>query len=337
MTPRHSPGTIFGFAAIYLIWGSTFLANKIAIQSFPPFLTAGIRSFLAGAVLYGWGRARGTAPPTLRQWGACSAVGAMLFLGGQGAAVWSLQRVPSGLACVCFATVPLWATLISVISEEGKTHLGQRVAGVGVGLLGIVILVGPGLSFAGPSVDLLGVGVLIASSVSWAVGSSLAQRLPRHECPPVGNGSYLLAGGGLLFLVSLGSGEIHRVDVTRVSEPSLMAVGYLILFGSVVAFSSYSWLLRRTSLTAVSTYAFANPIVAIILGWVFAGEPLNTRVFLVTGLIVSAILLCSRPVEVTQIPGRGGRPLPESIQAGLGRAVRGDRQDSSVPYKDAAS
>lgn len=291
MTRRLTPGIVAAFAAIYLIWGSTYLGVKFAIATLPPLTMMALRSFSAGVILYAWGRWRGAGPPTATQWLAGALVGALLFLGGHGCLAWALQRVPSGVAALLIATLPVWMTLMQALSD-GKANLTVRTfAGLASGTLGILVLVGPGTLLGSEPVDLLGATVLVLAALSWSVGSAVAQRSPRPASLSVTTGSYLLSGSVLLFLAGSASGELGDLRPDEISFQSLAALGYLIAFGSVVAFGAYSWLIRRRSLGAVSTYAFVNPVVAVFLGWALGGESLNGRVLGAAILVVAAVVL----------------------------------------------
>jgi drug/metabolite transporter (DMT)-like permease len=296
-------GIVAAFAAIYLIWGSTYLAIKIAITTIPPFTMTAARALTAGTVLYCWGRWRGGLSPTPAQWVGGAMVGGLLFLGGHGGLAWAERRVPSGTAALFVATLPLWMTFMEKVSERDilLTPSGWRVAprngrltlrtagGLAAGMAGILLLLGPGSLLGSEPVDLTGGVVLVLCALSWALGSALARRKGQPSSLTVAMGTYLLTGGGLLLVAAGFSGELRGAHVASVSGSSLAGLAYLILFGTVVAFSAYTWLLRRASLAAVSTYAFVNPIVAVFLGWGLGGELLNLRILAAAVLVVGAV------------------------------------------------
>ncbi|NIR43226.1 MAG: EamA family transporter [Gemmatimonadetes bacterium] len=292
MTRRITPAVAAAFAAIYLIWGSTYLAIKFAIATLPPLTMMGIRSLAAGGLLYMWGRWRGGEPPRLADWKAAGLIGALLFLGAHGGLSWAEGRVPSGVAALFIATIPLWMTLIQASIEGAAVFTKRTVTGLAAGTLGIVVLVGrgPGTLWQGEPVDPLGAAVLILAALSWSVGTAMAQRRPRRTSLAVTSGSYLLAGGALLLAAGSLAGELRDLRVDAISPGSLAALGYLIGFGSVIAFGAYAWLIRRRSLAAVSTYAFVNPVVAVFLGWSLGGESLNPRVLVAAALVVAAVV-----------------------------------------------
>lgn len=291
MTRRPTPADVAAFAAIYLIWGSTYLAIKFAIATLPPLTMMAIRSTAAGGILYAWGRWRGGRPPTVGHWGAGAVVGALLFLGGHGSLAWAEQRVPSGVASLFIATLPLWMTLVQALTEGVTVLTARTLAGLAAGMLGITLLLGPGAFLGSEPVDPAGAAVLVLAALSWSVGSAIAQRSPRPASLSVTTATYLLSGGVLLIVAGAVSGELRALQPEAISLGSLAALGYLIAFGSVIAFGAYSWLIRHRSLAAVSTYAFVNPVVAVFLGWALGGEALNARVLAAAGFVVGAVML----------------------------------------------
>ena len=302
MTHRFSSGILVSFAAIYIIWGSTYLAIRIATATMPPLTMIGVRCLMAGAILYGWARWRRAESPTGVQWGYGLLVGAALFLGGQGGLAWAQQRVPSGVASLFMATIPLWMVLLQVATADGAKVTLRTFGGVAAGLIGILVLAGPNTVFSGEPVDLLGAIVLILSALSWAIGSELSRRTPRPSSRLMANGTYLMGGGLLLFVVGAAIGEVGTLRASTISASSLFALGYLIVFGSAIAFVAYSWLLDKTSLATVSTYAFANPIIAVFLGWAFGGEIVDSRVLSAAALVVAAVVLILSERRTVHLP-----------------------------------
>jgi len=289
---RERPSTakvVAAFAAVYVIWGSTYLAILYAIETLPPFLMAGVRFLIAGAVLYAWAWLRGARRPTRLHWKSALIVGGLLLLGGNGGVVWSEQRVASGLAALLVATVPLWMVLLEWMQRDGTRPDGRTLFGVALGLVGLALLVGPNALLGGERVDLLGAGVLVLGSLSWATGSLYARRAPLPESPLLGTAMEMLAGGALLTLLGLAVGEAGAVDLGAVSSRSFLSLLYLIVFGSLVGFTAYTWLLGVSTPARVSTYAYVNPVVAVLLGWAFAGEPLTPRMALAAAVIVGAV------------------------------------------------
>ncbi|MGH7546003.1 MAG: EamA family transporter, partial [Gemmatimonadota bacterium] len=289
---RFGPQVIavgLAFAAVYLIWGSTYLAIRFAIETLPPFLMAGTRFAAAGAVLYAYTRWRGLPAPERAHWPAAIVIGGLLLLGGNGLLVWAETRVPSGIAALLIATVPLWMVLLEAWRRDGTRPGAATVAGLTAGFAGIVLLVGPGEFAGGGGVDLLGAGALTIASISWAFGSLYSRRANLPASPLVGISMEMLAGGAWLLLAGTLAGEWGRVDPGAVSPRSATALLYLTVFGSLVGFSSYIWLLRVSTPARVSTYAYVNPVVALFLGWALAGESLTPRTGLAVALVLAAV------------------------------------------------
>ncbi len=275
-------------AVVYVVWGSTYLAIRLGVETIPPFLMAGTRHLVAGLALLAFTRRGQTARIEPRHWRSAVILGALLLLGGNGLVTWAERRVPSGLAALIVATVPLWMTVFHAVGERSFPR-GAVVAGILLGLAGLAFLLLPG-RLGGERVDPVGAAVLLAAAVSWSVGSLLARRLP---LPPARTAAAMemIAGGALLWVAGLASGEASGLALSAVSWRSAAALGYLIVFGSLVGFSAYTWLLTATSATRVSTYAYVNPVVAVLLGALFAGEVVSPRILLSAAVIVAAVVL----------------------------------------------
>jgi drug/metabolite transporter (DMT)-like permease len=284
---------VSAFAAVYVLWGSTYLGIRFSIETLPPFFTQGVRFLLAGVVLYAWGRLRGEAAPTRREWGGATITGALLFVGGSGGLVWAEHYVPSGVAALVVATEPLSFVLLDAMRRRRRPH-GVVLAGLALGSAGLLVLVGPGTFFGGERFHLAACLVLVAGTFAWAWGSlfSRGSRLP--SSPMMATAATLVSGGALLALVGLSAGELAVFDPAAVSVRSVVATAYLFVFGSIVGFSAYLWLLRVSTPSRVSTYAYVNPIVAVFLGWALAGETLSPRVLLAAVIIVGAVALIIR-------------------------------------------
>jgi drug/metabolite transporter (DMT)-like permease len=288
--------------AVYLIWGSTYLAIRFAIETIPPFLMAATRYLTAGALLYGWARLRGAPRPTLIHWRSAAIIGAFLLLVGNGGVVWAEQHVDSGLAALLISTEPLWIVLL-VWQRTGRKRPDWRVmTGLALGFAGLVLLMRPSAS---GSVSLIGAAALVAASLSWAWGSLYGQRAPLPSSPLATTGMQMLAGGGWLLLASTLAGEPGRFTLAAVSMKSLLSVGYLIVFGAIVAFTAYVWLMRVAPPVLVSTYAYVNPVVAVVLGWLFAGEPLTGKTLGAAAVILTGVAL------ITSAQGKREAPKPE--------------------------
>jgi len=296
---------ILALGGLYFIWGSTYLAIRFAIETFPPLLMASLRFLVAGAILYAWSRRNGAERPTARLWKTAALSGGLMLLGGNGSVVWAEQFVPSGMVALLIATVPLWI----VIQDWFWARSGAPGAGVLLGILwgfvGVAILVtGSEIGRASPE-DLLGGLLVLAGAMAWATGSLVSRYGVRPTSAALGNGMQMLAGGGGLLLAGLLRGEWAILDVGAVSVTSLLAILYLVVFGSLIAFSSYIWLLRNTTPAVASTYAYVNPVVALILGWALAGEPLTPRTGLAAFVILTAVMVITTRKTRGGPPGRG--------------------------------
>jgi drug/metabolite transporter (DMT)-like permease len=251
---------------------------------------AGARLTLAGAALLLWSRWRGAPRPDAREWRGAAFIGILLFCFGNGSVVWSEQRVASGLVALFVAVVPLWTAVLDWLAAARRP--GPRTAvGLALGIGGAGLLAAPGEVAGGGAVDATGALVLLVGSFGWALGSVLSRRTPQPAAPPVGAAVQMLGGGVVLLLMSAAAGEPARAAVAAVSGASLAAVLYLILFGSLVAFSAYSWLLRVEPPTRVATYAYVNPAVAMLLGWAVLGEPVAARSLVAAAVIVAGVVL----------------------------------------------
>ena len=290
----RSGRVLVAFAAIYLLWGSTYLAIRYAVETLPPFLMAGTRHLTAGLALYAWIRARGEARPRVRDWGVAAVIGALMLFGGNGLVSWAEQRVPSGLAALIVASVPIWMTVLEA-AQKRRAPQAAVVAGLVVGLLSLGFLVVPGRLRGGAGhVDPLGAAVLLTASLSWAAGSLYSRRVKLPVSTFLAIAMEMIAGGAVLWVVGLAFGEAGRLQLAAVSAKSLLALGYLIVFGSLAGFSAYMWLLQVTTPARVSTYAYVNPVVAVLLGWAIAGEAVTLRMGLAAAGIVGAVALIIR-------------------------------------------
>ena len=271
--------------AIYVIWGATYLGMEIAIESIPPFLMASIRFFIAGAILYALFRPRSTRP-TLRHWIATAIVGTFLLVGGNALVAVAQTRIDTGVAALIVATFPLWIATFD-FAANGRRLRPLSVVGVLVGFAGIALLIRPG-----GDIDLVGALICLFAPISWTIGSLYARgaRLPDNLL--LGSGMEMLAGGALLAVVGFASGE--RLDVGAVSGRSWLALAALILFGSIVAYSCYVWLLTVAPTELVSTYAYVNPVIAVLLGAVFLEEAITAWVLLAGAAIVTSVVLIVR-------------------------------------------
>jgi drug/metabolite transporter (DMT)-like permease len=275
---------IMAFAAVYLIWGSTYLAIRVAIDTLPPFLMAATRFLLAGGVLFVLARQRGAPRPTAVHWRTALIVGGLMLLGGNGGVVWAEQTVPSSLAALLVATIPLWVASLASLAKRRRPSL-RVMASTALGLTGIALLVGPEQLAGGESASLAGVTVLLFAALSWSLGTLFSRNAPQPDSPFMSTALNMLGGGLMLAVVSGGSGELSQLDLSGVSLASLLALGYLAVFGSLVAYSAYMWLVKVTPPAQAASNFYVNPVVAVILGWLLAGEALTLRTILVTAVI----------------------------------------------------
>jgi drug/metabolite transporter (DMT)-like permease len=281
------------FAAVYIIWGSTYLGIRLAIETLPGFLMAGTRFMTAGAILFAWAAFNGEKlRPALAQWRKAFVIGGLLLLCGNGGVTWAEKYIASSLAALLVATEPLWI----VILNWGLTHRrpnGKVLLGVLIGLVGVTLLVSDGLGQGahGLRLSLIGAGVVVLAGFAWAAGSVYSSRHPIKAMTSMASGMQMLAGGSLLLLLALVAGDFQRLNLDNASWVSIGAFAYLMLFGSLVGFTAYSWLLNKVSTASAATYAYVNPVVAVLLGWLIANEPLTAKMMLAAAIIVGSVIL----------------------------------------------
>ncbi len=278
--------------AVYIVWGSTYLAIRFAIETIPPFMSAGIRFLVSGAILYLWRRLSGDPAPRKVEWRSASVIGLLLLLGGNGMLVWAEQRIPSGIASLFISTTPLWMVLIDAVRPKGMRANWLTWGGVLLGLIGTALLANPWQTHtASPPLDPIGIGVLIFAALSWSAGSLYSRSAKLPTSPLIGTGMEMLAGSLGLFALSGLVGEWHQFNLTAISLRSIGGLAYLIVFGSWIGFVAYTWLLRNAPTPLVSTYAYVNPVVAILLGSVVAHEPLEGIEMISAAIIISSVIL----------------------------------------------
>ncbi len=284
----------FALAAVYVIWGSTYLGIKVAIETLPPLLMAGVRFVLAGGLLYVFAWGRGAAPPDRTMWGPAALIGGLMLLVGNGGVVLAQRTVPSSMAALVIASVPLWMAVLEGVKNGTGLPRGGRLVALIIGFFAVALLVGPGGFGGGP----LGMVLLLLAALSWAVGSLYSRTATRPRSMLLGTAMQMLCGGALQLLVGTLLGEWSGVHPERFSGASLLAFGYLVIFGSLVGFTAYAWLLQVVSPTLAATYAYVNPVVAVLLGWLIAGEPLGPRTLLAAaGIIASVVLITMSPAR----------------------------------------
>jgi drug/metabolite transporter (DMT)-like permease len=294
--PRRTQIAI-AFAAVYVIWGSTYLAILYAIQTLPPMLMAGTRHAIAGALLYAFARRRGAPRPPRHLWRPAAVIGGLMLLMGNGGVVLAERTVPSGLAALIVASVPLWVALLSSLGADGRLPRGRRALALIAGFAGVALLVS-GRGLRGGSVS--GMTLVLVASVAWAAGSLYSRTSPRPRSAFLATAMQMLAGGGLLLVAGTLEGEWRQLDLAHVSWLSAAALGYLVVFGSLIGYTAYAWLLQTVPPTVAATYAYVNPVVAMLLGWLFAGEALGARTLVAAAIIVgSVVLVTTAPADPT--------------------------------------
>jgi len=290
-TPVSRWKTVAAFAVIYLVWGSTFLAIRVGVREVPPFLLAGMRFVAAGVLLCGWMRLKGTDSPTLREWGAASVVAIPFFVLDYGLVFWAEQRVPSGITAVMMATIPVFMALSEIIFIKTQRLTARLGIALAVGMVGVGVLVSHSASSGDAPIDPWGAFALIVGALSWAIGSALTPKLSLPASKAMSSGTQMLVGGVLLTLVALALGEFRRFHLQAVSLRAWIALAYLIGAGSILAFTAYVWLIHHQSPTKVGTYAYVNPVVAVLLGYLFGGETIGLRTICGTTLVLLSVVV----------------------------------------------
>ena len=314
MTEEMKPQTwkvVLAFAIIYFVWGSTFLAIRVGVHEVPPFLLAGIRFLIAGAVLYGWMLMRGTPSPGLRQWGSATLLAVLIFVLDYGLLFWAEKRVPSGIAAVMMATIPVFMTLSEmwILRTQRMTlRLGLALL---VGIGGVAVLVSREGRFGETPIDSAGACALLVAAISWSVASALTQKLPLPPAKAMSSGAQMLAGGVLLTLTAGALGEFRGFHFSQVSGGAWLALAYLIVAGSMLGFTAYVWLIHHESPTRVGTYAYVNPAVAVVLGYFLGGETLGRRTILGTVLVLVSVVVLTTAPRVMRRP-RTENLVPEN-------------------------
>ncbi|MBK9008149.1 MAG: EamA family transporter [Anaerolineae bacterium] len=290
--------------ALYIVWGSTYLAIRFAVETIPPFFHAGLRFLISGLILVLWRRAAGDAVPTRVQWKSVAIIGTLLLLGGNGLVSFAEQRIASGVAALIVGTTPMWLVLIESLRPNGVKPTWLIIVGLIVGFSGIYLLIGPSASTGKLQFDTIGTVAVIAAAFLWALGSIYSRSADIPKSALMTTGAEMLAGSVPLFLVSLALGEWSRFNIAQVSTESWLGLIYLITFGSMVGFVAYIWLLQNAPISLVATYAYVNPLVAVLLGAWFASEPLTSRTLAAAGIIIGSVIFINwaRQVKVKKKP-----------------------------------
>jgi drug/metabolite transporter (DMT)-like permease len=282
---------MLAFAIIYFVWGSTFLAIRVGVREVPPFLLAAMRFLIAGAVLYGWTIARGERSPNGRQWASVALLALLIFVLDYGLLFWAEQRVPSGIAAVMMATIPAFMA-VSEIAFLRTQRLTLRLAlALLIGIGGVAVLMSRSLNLDGTPIDSVGAVALMVASMSWSVASALMRKLPLPASKVMSSGAQMFAGGVFLGLTSVGLGEFRNFHPSSVSRGAWLSLLYLIVAGSIIGFTAYVWLLHHESPTKVGTYAYVNPIVAVLVGYFLGGEALSLRTILGSLFVLISVVV----------------------------------------------
>jgi len=278
--------------ALYIVWGSTYLAIRFAVETMPPFLQASLRFLASGTILFVWRRSAGDPMPTFSNWKATAIVGTFLLVGGNGLVSLAEKNIPSGIAALVIATSPFWLVLFEAFRSGGAKPTWQSILGLIVGFGGVFLLIGPA-DFMGTEhrFDTFGMIVLLIAPVLWSLGSIYAKGADMPKSSLMSTGMQMLAGSVALFIVSVATGELSGFSFGDVTTRSWLGLLYLITFGSLVGFVSYGWLLHNAPVSLLSTYAYVNPVVAVFLGWLLAGEEINARIIVASTIIIGSVIL----------------------------------------------
>jgi drug/metabolite transporter (DMT)-like permease len=309
-THRPKWKTLLAFATIYFVWGSTFLAIRVGVHEVPPFLLAAMRFLVAGFVLYAGMIARGERSPSMRQWASASLLAILIFVLDYGLLFWAEQRVPSGIAAVMMATIPVFMALSEFIFLRTQKLTVRLALALLIGIGGVAVLMSRSLNLGGAPIDRVGAVALIVASMSWSIASALTRKLPLPPSKVMSSGAQMLAGGGFLALTSAALGEFRNFHPWTVSRGAWLSLLYLIVAGSIIAFTAYVWLIHHESPTKVGTYAYVNPVVAVLLGYFLGGEVLGLRTILGTVFVLISVVVITttgakKPATILSVEDTG--------------------------------
>jgi drug/metabolite transporter (DMT)-like permease len=298
---RPTAKILLAFGVIYFVWGSTYLAIRVGVLEVPPLLFAAMRFVVAGAVLYAWMAARGEHGPRGREWISATLLGALIFLGDYGLVFWAEQRVPSGVAAVMMATIPAFIAIAEIVVLRTQRMSWRLAFALIIGFAGVAALMSRSFKIGGAPIDRAGAIALICGAMLWSLATVLTRKLPLPASKPMSSASQMLVGGILLTLAAALRGEFRDFHPETVSVGAWVALAYLIVAGSIVGFTAYVWLLHHESPTKVGTYAYVNPVVAVLIGYAFGGEALGLRTVMGTACVLASVVLITR----------GKKPAPE--------------------------
>ena len=304
---EHRPAwkTLLAFAIIYIVWGTTYLAIRVGVEEVPPFLLAGLRFVISGGVIYGWMIAHGERSPTARQWVAASIIGCMIFVMDYGLLFWAEERVPSGIAAVMMATIPVFMALSEITILRTQKLTFRLAVALLIGMGGVAVLMSRSLNLGGAPVDKMGAIALMVASISWSIASVLTRKLSLPPSKVMSSGAQMLAGGVFLTLTAAALGEFRSFHPLSVSRGAWLALLYLIVAGSIIGYTAYVWLIHHESPTKVGTYAYVNPVVAVLVGYFLGGESLGLRMVLGTLFVLTSVVF----ITMTRVK-QPAAPLP---------------------------
>ena len=290
--------TLLAFAVIYFVWGSTFLAIRVGVHEVPPFLLAALRFIVAGTVLYAWMMLQGEKAPNRREWLSVGVLAVLIFVIDYGLLFWAEQRVASGVAAVMMATIPVFMALSEIIFLGTQKITTRLVVASLVGIAGVMVLVSRSLNFGGAPIDRLGAIALIVASISWSISSALTRKLPLPKSKVMSSGAQMLTGGLMLAVTAAALGEFRGFRPSQVSSGAWLSLLYLIVAGSIIAFTAYVWLIHHESPTKVGTYAYVNPVVAVVIGYFLGGEALGARTIMGTACVLVSVIVITTAKKV---------------------------------------
>jgi drug/metabolite transporter (DMT)-like permease len=294
---------LLAFGIIYIVWGSTYLAIRVGVREMPPFLMAGLRFTIAGIALCAWMRFSGIPLPTWREWRAASILGTLMFLIDYACLFWAEQRVPSGIAAVVLAAIPVCITLLEIVFLRTQRLTVRLNLGLLVGLIGVAVLMNPKASLGEAPLDRAGAIALLVACGGWSVGTIVSQKLILPASKAMSAGAQMFSGGVQLLILAAVAGEFSGFHVTQISGNAWFSLVYLIIAGSIVGYTAYVWLLHYESPTRVGTYAYVNPVIAVILGAALGGEIIGRRTLLGTALVlVSVVAITTTKARATKVP-----------------------------------
>lgn len=315
----HTLHILLAFAAIYIIWGTTYLAIRVAVETIPPFFMAGVRFLIAGSLAFIFLRARGVPLPRRVHWRSALIIGAFMLLGGNGFVTWAEQEVPSGIAALVVATVPIWMTLFDWFFAAGRRPGSRTIAGLVLGFIGIGLLIGPRLFVDTAEIGPSSWVILFLAPVLWSIGSLYSRRAMLPENSFLSTAMEMLAAGPMLLLAGLLTGEAQQLDIAAIAPRSLLAMLYLTVFGSIVALTAYVWLLKNVDASRAATYTYVNPVIAVFLGWFLLDETITPQMLVAVAIIVLAVILITARRATTTVLGeeKDGRDRSATVSTQL--------------------